>query len=66
MLEDERLVPSLLSDAVRTLGDTILHKVTESEFAIGLFDKFSQGLSGDIKVIFKNIRHSSRSTRTNW
>lgn len=65
VLEDEKFVSSPLSEAMRTFGTVLLQKVAENDHAIDLFDRFCQGLSKDIKGIFRDITHEKRATKAN-
>ena len=59
------MVSSPPSEAMWTFGTALLQKVAENDYTIDLFDRFCQGLSEDIKGIFRNITHDKHATKAN-
>ena len=56
VLQDENIVASSLSPAVRAMGTSLLQRVTESDSSIEVFDRFCQDITRGMQGILTSNR----------
>ena len=57
VLDDEKLVQSARTDAMRQFGRNLLAKVMDGDQELEIFDNFSEDLTSRIDSIFSKVTH---------